>query len=129
MLNGYTITLIACIGLGVLVVSHVVAYLRSPLKDIPGPVLAKFSNVWRLFDHYKATQISTQRQLHKELGPAVRIGPNIVSLSDPTLLKTVYSTRGEYIKVSHHWSQLQRRSCDRLDARFQQCCGGSNAPV
>lgn len=99
MLNGYTVTLIAGIGLGLLVVSHVVAYLRSPLKDIPGPLLAKFTNLWRLIDHYKATQIGTQRRLHEELGPAVRIGPNVVSLSDPALLKKVYSTRGEYLKV------------------------------
>lgn len=99
MLNVYTFTLIAGIALSVFIVSHVVAYLRAPLKDIPGPFLAKFTNTWRLVDHYKATQISTQRRLHEELGPAVRIGPNIVSLSDPTLLKTVYSTRGEYHKV------------------------------
>lgn len=94
-----TLTLVAGVALGVFVVSHVLAYLRSPLKDIPGPFLAKFTNIWRFIDHYKATQISTQRRLHETLGPAVRIGPNVVSLSDPTLLKTVYSTRGEYIKV------------------------------
>ncbi|KAG8159003.1 hypothetical protein KVR01_011446 [Diaporthe batatas] len=94
----YTLTLIAGIALGVIVVRHVLAYLTSPLKDIPGPFLAKFTNIWRLIDHYNATQISTQRRLHEKLGPAVRIGPNVVSLSDPTLLKTVYSTRGEYLK-------------------------------
>lgn len=99
MIDAYTVALVAGIGLGVLVVSHVVAYLRSPLKDIPGPFLAKITNLWRLIDHYNATQISTQRRLHEELGPAVRIGPNVVSLNDPALLKTVYSTRGEYIKV------------------------------
>ena len=101
MIDVYTFILIAGIGLGLLVVNHVVAYLRSPLKDVPGPFLAKFTNVWRLVDHYKATQINTQQRLHEELGPAVRIGPNFVSLSDPTLLKTVYSTRGEYLKVRH----------------------------
>lgn len=101
MIDAYKVALIAGICLGVLVVSHVLAYLRSPLKDIPGPFLAKLTNLWRLVDHCKATQISTQRKLHDELGPAVRIGPNVVSLSDPTLLKTVYSTRGEYIKVRH----------------------------
>ncbi|KAI1859053.1 hypothetical protein JX265_010530 [Neoarthrinium moseri] len=31
----------------------------------------------------------------------LRIGPNIVSLSDPDLLKTVYSTRGEFLKSEH----------------------------
>lgn len=99
MSSVHTFTLVAGIALGVFVVSHVLAYLRSPLKDIPGPFLAKFSNIWRLIDHYKATQIISQRRLHEKLGPAVRIGPNVVSLSDPTLLKTVYSTRGEYVKV------------------------------
>ncbi|POS81052.1 benzoate 4-monooxygenase cytochrome P450 [Diaporthe helianthi] len=98
MFSIYTITLVVGIALGVFVVSHVLAYLRSPLKDIPGPFLAKFTNIWRFIDHYKATQISTQRRLHATLGPAVRIGPNFVSLSDPTLLKTIYSTRGEYAK-------------------------------
>lgn len=101
MPDGDTLTLIASIFLGILIVSHVVAYLRSPLRDIPGPFLAKFTDLWRLIDHYNATQISSQRRLHEELGPAVRIGPNSVSLSDPTLLKTVYSTRGEYLKVRH----------------------------
>lgn len=120
MLDGYTVTLIAGVGLGVLVVSHLVAYIRSPLKDIPGPVLAKFTNVWRLVDHYNATQISTQRRLHEELGPAVRIGPNIVSLSDPTLLKTVYSTRGEYIKVRH--------PCLQVTERFHEDLAGSGWP-
>ncbi|KAI1500358.1 cytochrome P450 [Biscogniauxia marginata] len=77
---------------------YVVAYLASPLKHIPGPLWAKFTNLWRFFDHYYATQPLTQRRLHEELGPAVRIGPNVVSLSDPSLLKTVYSTRGNFLK-------------------------------
>lgn len=34
--------------------------------------------------------------MHEELGPAVRIGPNMISLSDPSLLKMIYSTRGEH---------------------------------
>lgn len=76
------------------------AYFRSPLKGIPGPFLAKFTNVWRLWDHCNATQIDTQRVLHEKLGPAVRIGPNVVSLNDPSLISTVYSTRGNYLKVS-----------------------------
>ncbi|CAG8980606.1 hypothetical protein HYALB_00013761, partial [Hymenoscyphus albidus] len=36
--------------------------------------------------------------LHGKHGPAVRIGPNVVSLSDPHLIKTVYSTRGNFLK-------------------------------
>ncbi|KAI0004697.1 cytochrome P450 [Xylariaceae sp. FL0662B] len=91
---------IALAGLGVVavVLHYLVSYFTSPLKDIPGPFWAKFTNLWRFIDHYNATQPITQRRLHEQLGPAVRIGPNIVSLSDPSLLKTIYSTRGNFIK-------------------------------
>ncbi|KPM36174.1 hypothetical protein AK830_g10395 [Neonectria ditissima] len=58
-----------------------ITHLKSPLKAFPGPFWAKFTD-----------------QLHDRLGPAVRIGPNMISLSDPGLLKTVYSTRGDYAK-------------------------------
>lgn len=97
-------------GLLGFIVFYLVAYLRSPLKDIPGPFFAKFTNWWRFFDHYNATQTLTQRRLHENLGSAVRIGPNFVSLNDPALLKTVYSTRGSFLKVSSSGApELQRR--------------------
>lgn len=75
--------------------------LTSPLGRIPGPFWARFTDLWRLVDHYRCTQIETQRRLHEQLGPAVRIGPNMVSLSDPELVAVVYSTRGEYVKVGY----------------------------
>jgi len=43
--------------------------------------------------------IDTQRALHKKHGSAVQLGPNLVSLSDPNLLQTLYDTRGNYLKV------------------------------
>lgn len=75
-------------------------YYRSPLKDIPGPFLAKITNLWRLFDVWGGRPELTQRMLHRKYGSAVRLGPNVVSLSDPRLIKTIYSTRGEYLKAS-----------------------------
>jgi len=74
-------------------------YYSSPLKSIPGPFLAKFTNLWRFFDVWGGRAELTLRLLHQKHGSAVRIGPNIVSLSDPRLIKTIYSTRGEYLKV------------------------------
>lgn len=92
---------VKAVGLGVtlLVVRFVYAYLTHPLKHIPGPFWAQFTNWWRMLDYWNCTQIQTHQTLHKELGPAVRIGPNLVSLSDPELIKQVYSTRGDYVKV------------------------------
>ena len=96
-----TSLLATAIGLGavVLTISCVVAYLSSPLKAIPGPFLARFSNIWRFYNHYGQTHIETQKELHKKYGDVVRLGPNTVSIADAELLKTIYSTRGTFLKV------------------------------
>lgn len=81
------------------VIHTIVSYRGSPLRSIPGPFWAKFTDLWRLLDFCRATQIQTQQELHRKLGTAVRLGPNMVSLSDPSLLKQIYGTRGEFVKV------------------------------
>ncbi|CAI6334871.1 unnamed protein product [Periconia digitata] len=89
----------ACsLGLVALVAHFVLAYLRSSLKKLPGPFAAKFTNLWRLRVHYKQTHIETTQALHKKYGDVVQLGPNVVSLADPRLVKIVYSTRGTYRK-------------------------------
>lgn len=94
--------LVKAIGLGTvfLITQYVLAYLQSPLKKIPGPFLAKFSNIWRFFNHYGQTHIETQRKLHDQYGDVVRLGPNTVSIADANLIKTIYNTRGTFLKVS-----------------------------
>lgn len=87
------------LGAIVLLVQWTVAYLKSPLKTIPGPFLAKFSNLWRFFNHYRQTHVETQEKLHKQYGDVVRLGPSTVSIADPALLKAIYSTRGTFLKV------------------------------
>ena len=93
----------AIVGFGVaavlLVAHYFIAYFNSLLKKVPGPFLAKFTNGWRFWSHYTRTHIETQKKLHKKYGDAVRIGPNVVSVSDPELLKVIYSTRGTFLKV------------------------------
>lgn len=77
----------------------VLVYFTSPLKAIPGPFLAQFTDFWRCLDYWNCTQIKTHQKLHEEHGGAVRVGPNLVSLGDPSLIKTVFSTRGDFVKV------------------------------
>ncbi|KAF2815188.1 cytochrome P450 [Mytilinidion resinicola] len=74
------------------------SYLTSPIRDIPGPFLAKLTDLWRLYSHWAGTHIETQRKLHEKYGSAVRIGPNCVSISDPSLITTIYDTRGDFVK-------------------------------
>ena len=74
-------------------------YFSSPLKNIPGPFMAKITNLWRMIDVYGGRNELTQLYLHEKYGQAVRIGPNTISLSDPGLIRTIYSSRGEFLKV------------------------------
>ena len=72
---------------------------RSPLKSIPGPFLAKWTNIWRLVMVARKQYHTVLRDMHKQYGSVVRIGPNVLSLSDPQWIKIVYSTRGDFEKV------------------------------
>ncbi|CAO2649937.1 Nn.00g012290.m01.CDS01 [Neocucurbitaria sp. VM-36] len=96
--------LLKAIGLVIILLlsQYALAYLRSPLKKIPGPVLAKFSNLWRFFDHYRQTHIETQKRLHEKYGDIVRLGPTTVSIADPSLIKTIYNTRGTFVKSDYY---------------------------
>ena len=73
--------------------------LQPSLNDIPGPFLAKFTNLWRLFNVWAGRAELTQLKLHHKFGSAVRLGPDCVSLSDPDLIKTIYSTKQKWAKV------------------------------
>jgi hypothetical protein len=92
--------LIKAVGLGTILIitQYILTYLQSPLKNLPGPFLAKFSNIWRFLNHYGQTHIETQRKLHKEHGDIVRLGPTTVSIADTSLIKTIYNTRGTFLK-------------------------------
>ncbi|KAL8947133.1 MAG: hypothetical protein Q9222_006549 [Ikaeria aurantiellina] len=74
--------------------------LLSPLKAFQGPIIAKLTNVWLFNVYYQGSQATVLRRLHDRYGSAVRVGPKHVSLSDPNLIKTLYSLRGDYTKVS-----------------------------
>lgn len=74
--------------------------LYSPLRHVPGPAIAKLTNIYQLVVYYQGRQVRVIRDLHDRYGSAVRIGPRHVSLNDPSLISTVYSLKGDYIKAS-----------------------------
>ncbi|CEO60221.1 hypothetical protein PMG11_04859 [Penicillium brasilianum] len=73
-------------------------YARSPLKSFPGPSATSFTNIWRLQDVFRGRCDITQTALHRKYGSAVRMGPNLLSLSDPNLISQVYNTRSPWLK-------------------------------
>lgn len=74
--------------------------LNSPLKTFPGPILAANTNLWRLWDVYRGRNGETHLKLHRKHGSVVRIGPNVLSLSDPNLINRVYNAKSAWNKVS-----------------------------
>lgn len=75
------------------------AYL-GPLSRFPGPTLAKFTNLWRFLDVWKGENQYTLRKLHREYKSAViRVGPNLLSLSDARWIKLIYSLKGDFKKT------------------------------
>ncbi|OAL45721.1 cytochrome P450 [Pyrenochaeta sp. DS3sAY3a] len=68
---------------------------RPGLKSIPGPVLAKFTDLWRLKAVKAGNFERTTARLHKEYGDIVRIGPNTVIISDPTMVESIYGLKGK----------------------------------
>ncbi|KAF2218922.1 cytochrome P450 [Elsinoe ampelina] len=64
----------------------------SPLRHIPGPIFARYTNLWRLYHTWRGRPDIIHNELHEQYGSAVRIGPNCVSLSDPALIRTVFCT-------------------------------------
>jgi hypothetical protein len=39
------------------------------------------------------------QELHKKYGPVVRIAPNVLDLDIPELIRTIYNTKADYLKV------------------------------
>ena len=87
------------VSLGLLVAKVVYDIFLSPLRHFNGPFLARWTDAYRALltaggfvDHHK-------RAWHRRWGTAVRVGPNTISISDPELLKVIYTTKSPWIKV------------------------------
>ncbi|KAK3374301.1 cytochrome P450 [Lasiosphaeria ovina] len=78
----------------------VVAWATSPLRKFPGPLLAGWTNLWRVAQssrcHLKAME------LHEKYGPVVRVGPNLLILDYPELVRTIYGTDEKWCKTEFY---------------------------
>lgn len=97
----YTGVVLTLVGLGFVVwlLKLLSLAFASPLSKFEGPFAARFTDLWRLIDTYRGRCDITQTQLHRKYGPAVRIGPNTISLSDPGMIKTVFTVKAPWKKV------------------------------
>ncbi|KAK4942787.1 hypothetical protein LTR10_017547 [Elasticomyces elasticus] len=77
------------------------------LKNIPGPVLARFNNLYRTLLVYKREVHEEHLKLHKRYGNLVRLGPNCVSVSgSQTYIPQIYGI-GKGLVKSDFYSVFQ----------------------
>ncbi|KAK0747253.1 cytochrome P450 [Apiosordaria backusii] len=82
----------------------VIPYLLSPLRPIPGPFLARYTNLYRLYHTTRGSFHLHIAQLHKKYGPVVLIGPNTVDIDHPDLVKVVF---GASTKQKAEWKKTE----------------------
>lgn len=86
------------------VVYHAIFFplFRRDLRKIPGPFLARFTDLYRLL--LVRTGVAHERyiQLHDHYGPFVRLGPNHVSVGCPTAIPILYNTRTRHPKSNFY---------------------------
>jgi hypothetical protein len=80
-------------------VSLVRTILRPGLGKIPGPWVAKFTQAWRIGLVWKGNAHEEYKLLHDKYGPIVRTAPNVVDISDPTSIATIYGISSKFLKV------------------------------
>ncbi|KAK7923377.1 Fumagillin dodecapentaenoate synthase [Apiospora marii] len=85
--------LVLCYG-----IQAVVTWRR--LRHIPGPFLASFSYLWLAKVTRSTRQWHIYRDLPRQYGPLVRVGPNEISTDDPEIIRKVSGVRSPYGKDS-----------------------------
>lgn len=77
-------------------------------RDIPGPFLAKFTDLWRLRVVRQRNSHDVYLAMHKKYGDLVRIGPNCISICKPEMIPTIYGIGKGYVKSDFYevWQNM-----------------------
>lgn len=81
---------------------YIIAYSRNAqLGHIPGPFLARYTDLWRGFQgwRYYGKDMNYQRQCAQTYGDVARVGPRMVLLSDPEAIQIVMGFKERLEKV------------------------------
>ncbi|KAF6806134.1 cytochrome P450 4A10 [Colletotrichum musicola] len=78
-----------------------------PLRRVPGPFLAKLSRLWLFYHDYHGNPHNHIRDLHRKLGPLVRISPNEVSVDDVDANNVIYAQNNPWLKPAYHYKAFR----------------------
>ncbi|OGE54113.1 hypothetical protein PENARI_c006G07172 [Penicillium arizonense] len=96
-------------------------YLFSPLRQFPGPFLAGWTNLWRMFHVRQGNYQMVVQELHKKYGPVVRIAPNVLDLDIPELIRTIYNTKADYLKTEFYHGSSAKANGKIIYNIFSEC--------
>lgn len=74
-------------------------FITPGLQDIPGPFLAKYSNLWRLAATWKGHFARTLQDHHRRHGDIVRTGPKLSVLRIQNAIESIYGVKAVLPKV------------------------------
>jgi hypothetical protein len=63
---------------------------RSPLRQFPGPLLAKLSNAWLYAITFSGQRAFIIHSLHQRYGPVIRVAPNELSFASAAAAHDIY---------------------------------------
>ncbi|GKZ24779.1 hypothetical protein AbraIFM66951_002001 [Aspergillus brasiliensis] len=75
---------------------------KQPLASVPGPLLARFTTLYRPWLVAKGNAPEAYRALHRKYGQIVRTGPETVDISDPAALALVYGISSAFLKSAYY---------------------------
>ncbi|KAH7377446.1 putative P450 monooxygenase [Cadophora sp. MPI-SDFR-AT-0126] len=97
----YLLGIVASVS-GLLVLYPLFRALFSPLRDVKGPLLARFTPLWEVYRNWQGHLELDTVALHKKNGAIVRLGPNRYSISDPTAIRTIYGAGSKFEKSDYY---------------------------
>jgi len=105
--------------MGALVVYWIVwiIYARyfHPLSKVPGPCLASVSRLWYMCQIARGDMEYTQRRLHAQYGPLIRIAPNEVACAAPNAIKSIYRNQAGLDKTDFYTVWNGQNFCHHPD--------------
>ncbi|KAF2679697.1 cytochrome P450 [Lentithecium fluviatile CBS 122367] len=105
------------------------AQFLDPLRDVPGPVLARWSRLWMVYHSWKGDMHTTMIALHKKHGKLVRTAPNEVSIADPASIKTIYGAGTKFRKSDWYSVWQGHRKFDLFAERDEKIHGSQRRLV
>ncbi|KAI1275908.1 cytochrome P450 [Xylaria sp. FL0933] len=70
----------------------------SQIRDVPAPFPAQLSNWWLLYACRRGKRYLIVDEVHKRLGPVVRIQPNHISIADDEAIQIIYGHGNGFLK-------------------------------